>query len=35
MRAAQDGNITILQHLIQEDRIDINTHGPRGRPWVS
>ena len=35
MRAAKDGDINTLQHLIQENRIDINTHAPRDYPWVS
>ena len=35
MNAAKNGDITTLQYLIQTNRIDVNTLGPRGPPWVS
>ena len=35
MKAAEDGNITALKELIQEKKIDVDTHGPLGVPWVS
>ena len=34
MKAAKDGDITTLKELIQEKKIDVNTHGP-WIPWVS
>ena len=35
MKAAADGDITTLQYLIQDNRIDVNTYGPKDYPWVS
>lgn len=35
MKAAESGDIPTLQDLIQNKRIDVNTRGPRGPPWVS
>ena len=35
MIAAADGDITTLQYLIQNNGMDVNTHGPSGYPWVS
>ena len=35
MNAARDGDITTLQYLINDNRIDVNSCGPRYYPWVS
>ena len=35
MNAAAAGDLTTLQYLIQKNQIDVNTHGPKGYPWVS
>ena len=35
MKAAENGDLATLQHLIQENKIDVNTQGPYDRPWVS
>ena len=34
MTAAKDGDVTTLQHLIQDNNMDINTPGPYDYPWV-
>ena len=33
MEAAKDGDVTTLQHLIQDNKMDIDTRG--GLAWVS
>ena len=35
MKAAKDGDVATLQHLIEEDKIDVNTQGPYDLTWVS
>ena len=35
MKAAEDGDITALKDLIVEKKLDVNTKGPWGYPWVS
>ena len=35
MRAAKDGDITTLTHLIKKREIDVNTRGPDDLIWVS
>ena len=35
MKAAKAGNITTLKELIQEKKIDVDTHGTWKDPWVS
>ena len=35
MKAAEDGNVTTLQYLIKEKKVDVNTRGPDDYPWVS
>ena len=35
MRAAEDGDVTTLTTLIQDNKIRVDTRGPNGRPWVS
>ena len=35
MKAAEDGDIATLKELIQEKKIDVNTHGPLNAQWVS
>ena len=35
MRAARDGDVTTLTTLIQDNKISVDTHGPKGHPWVS
>ena len=34
MEAAKAGDVATLQHLIQDNKMDINTRGPRFNPWV-
>jgi len=33
MKAAKDGDLTTLQYLINDKKIDVNTRGPNYR-WV-
>ena len=35
MKAAEDGNINTLKYLIEENQIDVDTHGPDDLQWVS
>ena len=35
MKATAAGDITTLRYLIQDNGIDVDTHGPRDYPWVS
>ena len=35
MKAAEDGNVSTMVSLIQDKKIDVNTHGPDDDPWVS
>ena len=35
MKAAKDGDVTTLQHLIQDNKMDIDTRGPDDYEWVS
>ena len=35
MKAAKEGDITTLEYLIKDKRIDFNTRGTREYPWVS
>ena len=35
MKAAENGDVATLQHLIQENKIDVNTRGPNDFKWVS
>ena len=35
MKAAENGDLATLQHLIQENKIDVNTRGPDWSSWVS
>ena len=34
MRAAKDGDVTTLITLIQDNKIRVDTRGPKGDPWV-
>ena len=35
MKAAEDGDITALKHLIEEEKMDFDIHGPDNLHWVS
>ena len=35
MKAAGSGDVATLQHLLQDNKMDINTCGPSYHPWVS
>ena len=35
MKAAEDGDITNLKHLIEEEEMDFDIRGPKDFPWVS
>ena len=35
MKAAEDGDVTTLITLIQDNKIRVDTCGPNGPPWVS
>ena len=35
IKAAEEGDIGILQYLIQERKCDVDTRGPWGDPYVS